>query len=261
MISRFFSFLLILLYCCLFGQNYYSVNQSSIRVEQNNYTKVVNKIDFSPVVFEISKFRNMVDKKNKVEGKIKTLKNAYESQKTFPEKIVDGWHSVVATDNYNICSDAKVLIKNNQIEEFVVGDWIKNSLNFKVISSIKNAKSVINVDFGDKSETLELYFTYDLESPTVVEKPLNSAYVSFWSDEKKANQIKIWFEREYLGEIKDQTKSQPECYHSNTITLEVKPGNYQFKAAGRGSIAWEGIVTAREGECFSLNLNESNKID
>lgn len=59
-----------------------------------------------------------------------------------------------------------------------------NSLNFTTINSIRNAKSLLSLqDLNNiPTSTVEVYFTNDLEQPTVVEAPLEAGYVCFYSD-------------------------------------------------------------------------------
>lgn len=256
--SKFLFFLFIFWNVILLSQTNSGVRYQLFS-QQNSNVVINNNIDLSGISNEIASFRNMIDKKNKVDGKIETLKNTFSAIKHFPDRIIDGWHLVKVTNNYNICSDAKVLIQNNEIKKFVVGNWIKNSLTFVTISSIKDAKAVIEVGFDDKPETLELYFIYDLEKQNLVEKPFESAYICFWSDLKKAEHIKVWLNKRLLGTLKGVIVSQANCYDPLTITLEVKPGIYDFTAAGKGSIAWEGSINAKENECLSLLLNKENQ--
>ena len=235
-------------------------------VQQNNYN---SNFGLSLIASEIASFRNSWENKRKrdenvakAQAQLAIVKSNYSSTKNYPEKIIDGWHSVMTTDNYNYCSPAKVFVENNEIKKFVVGNWIELSKSFKTLSSIKDGKALLTIEFKENTDTVELYFMNDLEKPTIVEKPLESGFISFWSDLKKADRIKIWFEGlGYLGELEERIESQPECSQKGTVTIPVKPGIYKFKAAGRGSIAWEGNIEIKENSCLSYLLNKSNKLN
>lgn len=248
-------------------QNYTGIFQNTY-IQQNNYSYSNNDFGFSMIAREISAFRNSWEntKKreeavSKAQAQLSIVKSTYENSNIYPEIIIDGWHLVMATDNYNYCSPAKVLIKDNQITKFVVGNWEKLSRPFRTLTPISNGKSLISLDFNGNTDTLEIYFINDLSEPTIVEKPLNSGYISFWSDLKKAEHVKIWFEKEYIGELGRRFEYEPNCAEQGTISVEVKPGIYYFKGAGRGTIAWEGQLEVKEDLCLSYVLNEQNRIN
>ncbi|OED36969.1 hypothetical protein AB832_05405 [Flavobacteriaceae bacterium (ex Bugula neritina AB1)] len=248
-----------------FSQNYIGINQSNFVIHQSNVNYSSNNFGLSMIANEISAFRNSWENRKKREeaiykakSQLEIVKSTYENSSSYPEIIVDGWHSVMATDNYNYCSVAKVLIKDNQISEFVLGNWEKLSRPFELLTPINKGKALITLDFDGKTDTMELYFISDLTKPTIVEKPLKSGYISFWSDLGRARSIKIWFEKKYFGELGKVYESEPECGSDGTITIEVKPGTYYFKGAGRGTISWEGKVEAQENLCLSYVLNKKN---
>jgi len=250
----------------IFSQNYIGISQKTV-IQQNNINYSNNNFGLSMIAYEISAFRNSWENRrkreeavSKAQAQLSIVKKNYENSKTYPEKIIDGWHLVMATDNYNYCSPSKVLIKDNQIQKFVVGNWEKLSRPFNVLTPISDGKALITLDFNGNTDTLEIYFINDLSQPTIVDKPLSSGYICFWSDLKKADHIKIWFEKQYFGEIGQRHLDQPACAEEGTISIEVKPGIHFFKGAGRGSIAWEGQVEAKENLCLSYVLNKENRI-
>ena len=258
--------LILLITTSSFAQNYIGIKNTNVLIQQNNINYSNNNLGLSMIANEIFSFRNSWENRKKREeavskakSQLAIVKSAYENSESYPETIVDGWHLVMATDNYNYCSTAKVFVKDNEIEEFVAGNWEKLSHPFDLLAPINKGKAVINLDFNGNKDTIELYFIKDLAKPTTVEKPLSSGYICFWSDSRRAKSIKIWFEKEYFGELSEEFENQPECAEEGTITIEVKPGNYIFKAAGRGTISWEGQVEVREDQCLSYVLNKENK--
>lgn len=251
------------------SQSYIGITQNNIAIQQNNITYSNNNVGLSMIAYEISAFRNSWENRRKrdeavakAQAQLTLIKATYNNSINYPENITDGWHLVMATDNYNYCSPAKVFIENNEIKEFVVGNWEALSRPFNLLSPINKGKALISLDFNDNTDTLEIYFINDLAKPSLVDKPLSSGYVCFWSDLRKADHVKIWIEDYgYLGELGGKIESQPSCGEANTITLPTKPGIYQFKAAGRGSIAWRGTIEIKENLCFVYLLNEENRLE
>lgn len=259
-----FPLLALLLSSVSFSQNYTRVSQTMIVQQNNTYSS--NNFGLSLIAREISAFRNSWENRrkreeavSKAQAQLALVKKAYETAKNYPDTITDGWHVVMATDNYNYCSPAKVLIKDNQIEEFVVGNWEKLSRPFEVLSPISKGKAMIALDFYENRDLMELYFINDLSQPTIVEKPMSSGYISFWSDLRRARHTKVWLDGEYYGQLGGYFDSKPYCGEENTMTIELKPGVYSFEAAGRGHIAWEGQFEAKEGFCFVYGLNKDNR--
>ncbi|OBQ57193.1 hypothetical protein JJL45_01105 [Tamlana sp. s12] len=255
---KYLRLLLILVSTSTIAQNYIQYNQTV------NYSN--NNLGLTFIANEISAFRNSWENRKKREeaiskakSQLAIIKNTYDNSTQYPDHIIDGWHLVMATDNHSYCSPAKVFIEGNQIKEFVVGNWIKLSRPFHLLSPINKGKSLITLDFNGNTDTLELYFMNDLAKPTTVDKPMESGFITFWSDSKKAKTIKIWFEKVYLGELGVQFESQPQCGEEGAIIVEVKPGKYHFKGAGRGTISWDGHVEAKEKQCLSYVLNKENK--
>lgn len=264
------TFLFILLITSsLYSQNYIGVTQNTVSVQQTTINYSNNNVGLSMIANEIAAFRNSWENRKKREeavakaqSQLALIKVAYDNSRSYPETIIDGWHLVMATDNYNYCSPAKVLIEDNDIKQFVVGNWEALSRPFNLLSPIEKGKALISLDFDDNTDTLELYFINDLARPTLVDKPLGSGYVCFWSDLKKADHVKIWIQDfGYLGELSKRLLEQPACGADGTITLPTKPGIYEFKAAGRGSIDWSGTLEIKEDLCLVILLNEANRSD
>ena len=197
---------------------------------------------------------------SKAQAQINIVKDQYQETEAYPETITDGWHLVMVTDNYNYCSPAKVLVKENDIKRFVANDCYISEIVFEPIGSIKKGKARLNLKVDENTtDNVEVYFNNDLEEPTIVDPPLNQGYISFWSDMNKSSTIKIWIEGIYFGELGEKPENIPQCGDEGTMTLAFKPGTYEYKAAGRGSISWKGTFTIKEGTCFIYLLNKENK--
>lgn len=139
----------ILLSLSLTAQNYsYRYTQvNQLVIQQNNFYVPNNNAGLFSIAKALMAFRNSWDNQKKRESEVQKaiaqlsiVKSNYENAESYPETIIDGWHLVMATDNYNYCSPAKVLIENNEIKKLVVDNYIHYSLNFNVLFPIKKVK-------------------------------------------------------------------------------------------------------------------------
>jgi hypothetical protein len=256
--------------------SYSSINQTAIAVSQrtsvnNNITNVtVNDYSrgLSLIANELSAFRNSWENKAKreeaaknVQSQISLIKSNYTSSEHFPQKIIDGWHSVMVTDSYKYCSPAKVLVLNNTIKNFVIGNWSRLSYPFTQLSSIVKGKCLLNVEF-DKNTTdaSEVYFMYDLEEPTIVDPPLNSGQVHFSS--KIGSWITIWFNKneDEKGQVLEKNKNSVDEY--SLILEDIKPGVYNFIGKritwGRNNL-WNGVIEVKENLILKYELSKENQ--
>lgn len=247
--------------------NYTQIKQNTIVVQQNNFN-YSNNSGLNSIADAIDAFRNSwkSNKKRertiaKAQAQLDLIKQKYSDTEKYPDKIENGWHLVIVTDNYNYCTQAKVFTDKNRIQTFILDDYSEFEIPFDILSPIKNAKSMLSLHLSeDITDTVEVYFMSDLETPNSTTEPLNSGYVCFWSDLKKAKSIKVWLDKKYYGELNKRfEESRPDCFDSGTISLALKPGTYQFKGAGRGTISWEGTIRIKENQCLTYNLNKENK--
>ena len=249
-----------------YSYRYTQVNQ--LAVQQNNYTVVNNNFGFYAIANAVQRFTNAWsdNKKREIEVqksqfRIEQVKETYRASNIYPESILDGWHLVMVTDNYNFCNEAKAMVENGQIIKLVIDNYMPNSLNFTTINPIRNAKSLLSLkdENNNPTSTVEVYFTNDLEQPTIVDAPLEAGYICFYSDMGRAKSIKIRLEKTNIGELGGKIEDEPACFDENTITIALKPQSYEFRAFGRGTINWEGVAVVKQGQCLLINLNEENK--
>jgi len=259
------SILIILISLSTFGQTYTRINQ--VAVQKNTiWINNNNNLGLYSIANSISSFRNAwTDEKQrsreieKAKSQLAIVKNLYSEQTNFPKNMIDGWHLVKVTDNFNYCSDAKVLVDNNEIKELVIDNYAELSLKFSTISGIKNAKSTINLNLPNgNTDTAEIYFFYDLDKPNITSEPLQAGYVTFWSDLSNAKTIEIWFNRQKQGGLEKQL-AEADCFADGGLTLKLKPGSYDFNAESRGSKSWRGTIEIKENECYTYSLNKKNK--
>lgn len=258
----------LLLSLSLTAQSYRYTQINQLAIQQNNFTVVQNNYGFYDIANAIQMFTNAWsdNKKREIEVqksqfRIEQVKETYRGAGNYPETILNGWHLVMVTDNYNFCNEAKALVEDGRITKLVIDNYMPNSLNFTTINPIRNAKSLLSLQDlnNNPTSTVEVYFTNDLEQPTIVEAPLEAGYVCFYSDMGRAKSIKIKLGGVNLEELGGKIKEEPSCFAENTITLALKPNSYEFRAFGRGTINWEGVAVVKEGQCLSINLNEQNK--
>ena len=165
-------------------------------------------------------------------GKMGILKSQYNEYDTYPEKIVDGWHSAIATDNLNFCKDVKVLVKNNRIIRFVIDNYIP--INFMSTGEIKEAKNVVTLkNFnGEQLNIVQIYFLYDLEEPRIVPAPIKPGYVCFWSDMKNHRDILLDLDNKRMERLTVSFSTEPDCFSNGMVCRILKPGTYSYLARG-----------------------------
>ncbi|MFL1896526.1 hypothetical protein ACJRPK_12545 [Aquimarina sp. 2-A2] len=247
--------------------NYTQLKQGIVVVQQNNFN-YSNNSGLNLIAGAIDAFRNSwKDNKKrerniaKAQAQLDLIKQKYSEIENYPDKIENGWHLVIVTDNYNYCAQAKVFTDNNRIQKFILDNYSQFDIPFDIISPIKNAKSMLSLHLSeDITDTVEVYFMSDLDAPNITAKPLEPGYVCFWSDLKKAKSVKIWLDKKYYGELDKRFEDgKPDCFEFGTISLALKPGTYQFKGAGRGTISWEGTIKIKENQCLTYMLNKENR--
>ncbi|MEZ4802046.1 MAG: hypothetical protein R2797_04680 [Gelidibacter sp.] len=245
----------------LFAQNYINVSQVSVRqnINVSNYGlySVANSVDAFRNAWQDEKKRDR--EIEKAQSQLAIVKNLFSEKTTLPEIIVDGWHNVKVSDNFNYCSDAKALVENNAIKTIVMDNYAELPLTFDTISHLKNAQSTINLKLPNgNSDTAVVYFLYDLDSPTTTTKPLAAGYVTFWSALGNAKTIEILINEQKQGNLGYDIESA-DCFSQGAFTLKLKPGTYDFRAEANGSKSWSGTILIKEGECFTYELNKKNK--
>jgi hypothetical protein len=185
------------------------------------------------------------------------VKDYYNSVKTLPSRISDGWHNVFSTNNYLFCEQAKAYVSNNKVTKFVIQDW--NEFKISYPSEINNAKTIINIvdDDNKNSSIIELYFIeYISNNNSSTSPPLGSGKISFWTRWKNSGNTEIYLDGLYAGKFTQYFKEgSPNCNQSGTLTVKYKPGTYSFKAIS-GLKKWEGTVTVTKDGCYLMELKK-----
>ena len=240
--------LLVSIYC--FGQ----VNQYD-RPASANFRNTYVPIDFNALnrvaeAAEARKIRNEQIQKEKVKSAINQVKSYYSSFSTFPEKINDGWHKVISTNNYDFCEERKVYVSNNKVVKYVIDDWIEKKVSY--FSVVNKAKSMLQLaeDDGSNGDMVELYFIEDISNPnSYISPPVRPGKISFWSNFKRGGAIRVYIEDVYIGAISSYySKSTPNCGQDGTLIFEYKAGTYKFEASNKNR-TWSGTVTITADTC------------
>ena len=240
--------LLVSIYC--FGQ----VNQYD-RPASANFRNTYVPVDFNALnrvaeAAEARKLRNEQIQKEKIKSAINQVKSYYSSVSTFPEKINDGWHKVISTNNYDFCEERKVYVSNNKVIKYVIDDWIEKKVSYS--SVVYKAKSMLQLieDDGSNGDMVELYFIEDISNPnSYVSPPVRPGKISFWSSLKRGGAISVYIEDTYIGEISSYfSEGTPNCGQDGTLIFEYKAGTYKFKASN-SNLTWSGTITITADIC------------
>jgi hypothetical protein len=225
------------------------------------YTTITNIDRFGPsdysIRYAVNAFVNAYnDSRNEKlareesSAKFHMLMTNYDSHESYPDSIVDGWHSVVVTDNLKFCSDAKVRVEGNRIKEFFVDNCM--SINFKAAGSIKKAKNIVTLENfnGEQLEIVDAYFVYDIEEPNLVDPPIEPGYISFWTTANGFLNQKIEISNGMVIDgvnvrfVPSKKRKEPACFDEETLTIVLKPGRYNFHALKKGNDE-EGVIRGK----------------
>ena len=261
MIKTYLTSILIFTSIFCIGQNYTQINQ--IAYQQNNFISD-NSFGLNNIASALIDFTNAWEEENRkarainrTQAQLEIVRNQYKNRTDFPQ-IVDGWHLVKITDNFNYCSDAKVFVNDGKIEEIVINNYYGYSVDFNTMTPIKDAKAVINWQLPNRgTDTAEVYFAYDLNGPNLTDEPQKPGFITFWSDHRKAKTIEIWIDRVKVGQLSKEIENA-ECFADGGLTLQFKPGVYEFKAAAHGSMDWRGTFEIKEDQCYTYLMNREN---
>jgi hypothetical protein len=210
--------------------------------------------------YAVSTFLNVYDDQKRTtqaresaQGKTAVLKSNYSSFESYPDSIVSGWHDAVATDHQSFCKDVKVLVRKNKIKQFVIDDCIR--LICSSSNPIKKGKGMVTIaNFnGEESELVTVYFMNDLEEPSVTEEPMQPGSVCFWSSKNKYLEYMIIVEGTSFYGITELHDSEPKCFEDGTMSMILKPGNYNFMAKKRGNDI-KGTFRIKSGQCLKYRL-------
>lgn len=186
-------------------------------------------------------------------GKTADLKNIYESFGTYPDSIVTGWHEVVVMDNSKIFKAAKVYMRSNSIQRFVIDNCI--DLSFTAEKPVRG-KAVVTLTkpSGDPLQLVDVYFMDDLEKPTTFEEPSEPGYVCFWTRSKRSAGREIIIDKKRIDAIPKALSNQPDCFDEGTSTIALKPGMYKVEILKSGNNI-DVVLKVQAGICTFYELD------
>lgn len=196
--------------------------------------------------------RNEQLRKEKITALINQVKSYYNSLPSYPNSIKDGWHKVIATDNYDLCEEQKVYVENNKVTKYVIDNWYNKKVIYPAL--IKDARTMIQLEQDNGIITMiDLFFLESINNPgSKTSVPIEAGKVSFWTNLKDAH-IKLYFDNKYVGEFSNYfTEGIPNCGQQGTISFSYKPGTYQYNATSQGTwgnTTWNGAVAITSGGC------------
>lgn len=268
---------------CLFsslyvqGQMYYYHSSSDISTYHYDYN-ISQGINFIGRIYEDKKTKErLAEEKAKAQKKVQEIRDYYGTLGKYPETVADGWHDVVMLSGDEFITYIKVQVKNNKISLFVWDDWIEQEVSFSgpIINGKTGAK--LKNGRGALEGMAEVYFiNYIADNTVMASAPLKPGKVTFWTNNKKFDEVFVLFEDAKLGAFKHKYAytTPPECGSEAEINVIYKPGTYSYKAYEKGSYSWntkeygigkvicEGNVKITENGCQLIQLNypkEMNK--
>jgi hypothetical protein len=196
--------------------------------------------------------RKSQKEKEEAAERIYLLKENFSSRKTFPDSITSGWHNVILTDSREFCRDAKVLVSANSIQQLVVDDCIR--INCSPGGKVKNARTVLTLkDINTEYQVLEVYFNNDLDSPVLIDEPMQPGLVCFWTSKEKFLNERLMINgirRDFISKLHDE---EPECLERGVPFYILKPGKYKSRATKNGNDK-EANFEVKSGMCLKYRL-------
>jgi hypothetical protein len=257
----------------IMGQESKKLNQvRSSRSTQRNpkkantdYIPVDHTIDYGVddyiKILELKKQQEAHAKKIKTDkaiAEMKQIKEYYSSLTEFPEEIQNGWHKVIAMNNYDFCDERKVYVEDNKIIKYVIDDWDDRTVGFS--STITKGKAMIQlVQVNGEKSILDLYFLEVINNPeSLTTPPVGAGKISFYTNYKYPSSIELYFEGNYIGNFKLYfPEEEPACGQEGTISFTYKVGTYPFKAiavVNHSIKTWQGTITITKDGCTLQGL-------
>ncbi|MFQ9314811.1 hypothetical protein [Dysgonomonas mossii] len=177
--------------------------------------------------------------KVKAVSKMNRFIEVYNSFKTYPDIIKNGWHEVIAMDRIDFCEVRKVYVESNRISRYIVDGWDDRI----VTMSLPIQAGVGRINIKESDELIDIIFINYIANPNSFSTPPQTAYsVSFYTSLKTAG-IDIWVENEYLGKLAYYFESAtPSPKQKGTLVYTNKAGTYSFKAIAPNGRTWNGTI-------------------
>ncbi len=239
-------------------QGYHQQSGGSLAIPYNQSDGFFSKIaEYSQLVREREIAQTQLNeqlKREKVISLTNQVKSLYSSFPKYPEKISDGWHKVISTDNFDFCEERKVFVSNNQITNYIMDDWFERKISYP--SNISKGKATVQLVQDDGSIVFaDIYFLEFINNPnSFTSSPVGSGKISFWTNSPFRGSLYVYIDDILVGEITTYTPSgNPLCDQPGIFTFEYKPGTYSYKVIGNNR-TWSGTCFIEKGNCSLKGL-------
>jgi hypothetical protein len=144
-----------------------------------------------------------------------------------------------------------VYVSKNTIQQLVIQDCIRVRCTK---AQVKNAAGAITLtDINSESETLNVYFIYDLDSTALIDEPMQPGYVSFWTSKGKYLKERLMIndiERDFISKLHEV---EPGCFETGVPFYMLKPGVYKLRVTKTGNDREEKFEI-KSGMCLKYQL-------
>lgn len=145
---------------------YIGYNCDAQTFEPNRYEPIKPNVQDPLNVKEYVKWANEQERIDKLEARSKTEANINQIKSLYnsiakPISIPNGWYNVFSTNSYDFGDYRNVYVENNKITGYLIGDNKDNSANYRNVvfsSNLENGKAIIQIDFQNQKDMLEIYF-------------------------------------------------------------------------------------------------------
>lgn len=233
----------------------YNGGQGTYVPQQSKYVSQYVPLDYNLLQKSLERKeqqyeRNEQIKKEKAIELMKQVKSYYSSLNDYPDKLNDGWHKVISTNNYDFCDERRVYVEDNKVTRYFIEDFEERYISYPSI--ITKGKTLVQLlqNNGSNGDMVELYFLEFINNPnSIASAPLELSSVSFWTNWNKASTMKLYFDGKYCCVFDSYFENgTPSCGQEGTIEIWVKPGTYNYKIVSN-SKTWSGTVLIKEGGC------------
>lgn len=252
------------------AQTYYYYSRTEYTYGPYYFSQSLNFID--RLIKSKEKKEEQRQMRERMSKQARDVRDYHASFDAYPDKVSDGWHSVVIVGGEEYIGDRKVLVEKSRVKRMVWDNWMEEELTFS--GPIVEAMAGIRIKGGEGplGGMVDVYFMNSLgDEPATADAPLKPGRVSFWTSmkDKELGKIYITFEDAIFGpftEHRDWDKS-PECGGTQQINVVYKPGIYSFKGVRKSSTSayaqqrtlMEGKVEITEEGCTMIEIFEPGK--
>jgi hypothetical protein len=196
--------------------------------------------------------------KNRAIDRMNETKRFYNSNSNYPKVIPNGWHQVVSMNNRDKCEDVKVFVEDNKLKKYYIEDWKQIIIAYS--APISQGKAIVQLknENGSKGDMVDIYFLENISNPySKSTQPQTPGKVNFYTTHKRSGKIEIYLDGEFEGTLEQyfDVKSNPSCGQNGTLTIERKPGSYNYTAIG-SSGKWSGVIEIKANACSSFALRK-----